>query len=160
MRCALSGVRRGRDETPRADRHRRSKSVQFASDGDVARDNSPDDRRRRRRRRDHDHDSAPSDISASDSESHDRHHRRDGPRHRDRGHGDRRRRDPSPTHSDTTEDLPDRFDKHGKRKHEKAEAPGDPIAEKIEEFLSGKGSAGKIFKNITDNFLGGGDKKR
>ena len=154
-----SGVRRGRDETPRADRHRRSKSVQFASDDDVARANSPDDRRHRRRHRDRDYDSAHSDISASDSEGRDRFHRRDDHRRRDRDH-DRRRRDPSPTQSDTTVDLPERFDKHGRRKQERAEAPSDPIADKIEEFLSGKGSAGKLFKNITDNFLGSGDKKR
>ena len=157
--CFSSGVRRGRDETPRADRHRRSKSVQFASDDGIARANSPDDRRHRRHHRDRDYDSAHSDISASDSEGHDRHHRRDGHRRRDRDH-DRRRRDPSPTQSDTTEDPPDRFDKHGRRKQEKADAPGDVIADKIEELLSGKGSAGKLIKNLTDNFLGGGDKKR
>ena len=53
--------------------------------------------------------------------------------------------------------MPERFDKHGRRKPDKGE---DPIADKIEEFLSGKGSAGKLFKNITENFLGGGDKKK
>lgn len=56
--------------------------------------------------------------------------------------------------------MPARFDKNGKPKPQRGE---DPIAEKIEDFLSGKGSAGKLFKNLTDGLLGGGggeEKKR
>ena len=153
----MIGVSRGRDETPRPNRHPRSKSVSFVPDRDVA-PNSPDDRRRRRRRRDRDRDSH-SDASASDSEGHDRHHRRQGTDRRERDR-DRRHREPSPTQSDSTVDLPDRFDKHGKKKLEEGKSGGDPITDKIEQILSGQGTAGKLFKNITENFLGGGDKKR
>ena len=76
--------------------------------------------------------------------------------HRSRRSYDRHEesRSPSPAHSDETIDLPERFDESGRKKPERGE---DPIAEKIEEFLSGKGSAGKLFKNLTDGLLGGGN---
>jgi hypothetical protein len=41
----------------------------------------------------------------------------------------------------------------GRRKPERGE---DPIADKIQDFLEGKGAAGKLFKNLTDGLLGGG----
>jgi hypothetical protein len=31
----------------------------------------------------------------------------------------------------------------------------DPISQKIEDLLAGKGTAGKLFKTLTDGFLGG-----
>ena len=142
---------RGRDETPRPRTHRRSKSVQFASDDEDSRDeqHSPDNRRHRRRRRRRDHDS-PETLSDSDTRETHRHSRT-----KDRGPP--QPREPSPAHSDSTVDLPPRFDKDGRPKPQKGE---DPIADKIEEFLSGKGSASKFLKNITDNFLGGGSSSR
>lgn len=75
--------------------------------------------------------------------------------HRSRRSHDRREepRSPSPAHSDATIDLPERFDERGRKKPERGE---DPIADKIEEFLSGKGSTGKLFKSLTDGLLGGG----
>ena len=65
-------------------------------------------------------------------------------------------KDESENDSDTTIELPPRFDEHGRRKAERGE---DPIADKIEDFLTGKGSAGKLFRSLTDGLLGGGDDK-
>ena len=79
-----------------------------------------------------------SDFSSSPSPDRSRHHRRRV------SHNDVQR-SPSPTHSDATVDLPDRFDKHGRRKPEKGD---DPLADKIDEFLSGKGPAGSIFNKL------------
>lgn len=59
----------------------------------------------------------------------------------------------SPAHSDETIDLPPRFDGQGRKKAERGE---DLVADKIEDFLAGKGSAGKIFRDLTEKVLGGG----
>ena len=132
--------------------------MQFADNSEPS---SPDEARPRRHRRNH----SDPESDAYDSEGSDRrrHRRR---KHRDRKEGrDRRDRgDPrgnendSPSiMSDETEYLPDRFDRDGRKKPERGD---DPLADKIEDFLGGKGSAGKLFKNITEGFLGGGDKDR
>lgn len=52
--------------------------------------------------------------------------------------------------SESTIELPERFDSKGRKKSD------DPIGEKIEEFLQGKGGASKLFKNLTDGLLGEG----
>ena len=141
------GLRTPRNPSPNARTRASSqpalsrKSVQF---DDSVPDLSQRSRNRRRR-------SSRNDTDSYDSESSldDRRNRRSG-RHRVDS------RSPSPASSEETIDLPDRFDQNGRRKAEKGD---DPIAEKIQEILSGKGSAGKIFKNITDGLLGGdGDK--
>lgn len=82
------------------------------------------------------------------------------PRSRRRRH-DRRRasqtdisRSPSPAPSDTTIDLPERFDRYGRRIPERGE---DPLADKIEDLLSGKGAAGKFLEKLTGAFGGGSD---
>ncbi|KAL9590116.1 MAG: hypothetical protein Q9203_001097 [Teloschistes exilis] len=60
-------------------------------------------------------------------------------------------RSPSPTHSDVTVDLPERFDSKGRRIPDKGE---DPLADKVEELLGGGGGGiGKFLKG----FLGGED---
>ena len=59
-------------------------------------------------------------------------------------------RSPSPTPSDATVDLPQRFDEKGRRIPEKDE---DPLADKIEDLLGGRGGFGKFMKG----FLGGED---
>lgn len=86
----------------------------------------------------------------------------DSPRSR-RRHHDRRRasqtdilRSPSPAHSDTTIDMPERFDQYGRRKPERGE---DPLADTIEDLLSGKGAAGKLLGKLTGVFGGGNDDK-
>lgn len=120
-----------------------NKSVQF--DFDTSDTSSPKARRHRRRRSDREF----SDDSYGSENPPDerRHHRSRGSRHHDEP------RSPSPAHSDATIDLPPRFDKDGRPKAQRGE---DPIADKIEDFLAGKGSAGKLFKNLTDGLLGGG----
>ena len=70
------------------------------------------------------------------------------PRHRrhHRSHSqDERKRIPSPAESDATIDLPPRFDQYGRKKPEKGD---DPLADKIEEFLSGKGKGGKWLSKL------------
>lgn len=60
---------------------------------------------------------------------------------------------PSPTLSDTTVDLPPRFDQHGRRRPEKGD---DPLADALEDMLSGKGAAGRLFSKFTGGGLGVG----
>ena len=69
---------------------------------------------------------------------HRRHHRRARSR-------DDVSRTPSPTPSDPTIDLPDRFDQYGRKKPEKGD---DPLADKIEELFSGKGRGGKWLSKL------------
>ena len=54
--------------------------------------------------------------------------------------------------SDDTVDLPERFDKQGRRKL----VPGeDPLADKLEDILAGKGLGRRLFGNFADGLLGG-----
>ena len=54
--------------------------------------------------------------------------------------------------SDETIDLPERFDKQGRKKAEPGE---DFLADKLEEFLKTKGPARRLFGNFADGLLGG-----
>jgi hypothetical protein len=65
----------------------------------------------------------------------------------------------SPADSDATVELPARFDEKGRKKPESGQ---DPLADKIEDILAGKGAAGKIFGNFLDGLLGpdGGRRKK
>lgn len=58
---------------------------------------------------------------------------------------------------DTVEYLPDRFDDKGRRKSDKGD---DPLADKIDEILKGKGAAGKVFGNFMDGLLGPQGRKK
>lgn len=84
----------------------------------------------------------------------------DSPRSRRRRHHRRRAsqtdisRSPSPAHSDSTIDLPERFDQYGRRIPERGE---DPLADKIEDLFSGKGAAGMLLEKLTGAFGGGSD---
>lgn len=119
----------------------------------LASPSSPDKIRKRRYRsgsgEKHQHSTKDSEISPSVAN--------DNPRSRHRHHHRRRAsqndilRSPSPAHSDTTIDLPDRFDQYGRRKPERGE---DPLAEKIEDLLSGEG-VGKLLDKLTGVFGGG-----
>ena len=145
------GLNTSRGPSPRAHERATSqpapnKSVQF--DFDQTSSNGSPDRNRHRRRH-----NARDDYDSYDSESSIDHGYRSN--QRSRRHRDEPRT-PSPAPSDETIELPARFDEHGRRKPEKGD---DPIADKIEEFLAGKGSAGKLFKNLTDGLLGGGGAK-
>lgn len=64
---------------------------------------------------------------------------------------------PSPTHSDMTIDLPERFDQHGRRKPERGE---DAWADKFEDFLNGKGVAGMFLEKLTSGLGSGGGRDR
>ncbi|MCJ1316437.1 hypothetical protein MMC15_001758 [Xylographa vitiligo] len=145
------GLNTPRGPSPRAHERATSqpapnKSVQF--DFDQNSSNGSPDRNRHRRRR-----TARDDYDSYDSESSIDHGHRSN--RRSRRHHDEPRT-PSPAPSDETIELPARFDDKGRRKPERGD---DPIADKIEEFLAGKGSAGKLFKNLTDGLLGGGGAK-
>ena len=73
-------------------------------------------------------------------------HRRE---HRSRGRG-KRSGSPDSVSSDSTVDLPARFDDRGRRLPERGE---DPLADKIEELLHGRGTAGKLFAKITGDLF-------
>jgi hypothetical protein len=89
-----------------------------------------DGRRRHRRRKSHD----PSSSAAGTSSS------RAPDTSQDQG-----------SSSDTL-DLPPRFDKYGRRKV----VPGeDPIGDRFEDIIAGKGVAGKLFGNFADGLFGG-----
>lgn len=79
--------------------------------------------------------------------------------HRSASQNDTMMRSPSssPTLSDTTVDLPPRFDQHGRRRPEKGD---DPLADALEDMLSGKGPAGRLFSKFTGGALGGGTEDR
>ncbi|KAK4992922.1 hypothetical protein LTR50_000828 [Elasticomyces elasticus] len=67
-------------------------------------------------------------------------------------HHNKRSRDPSPA-SDSTVDLPPRFDELGRRV---PEPNPDPLADRIEDVLSGRGGVGGIFGRVVGDLLGGG----
>jgi hypothetical protein len=65
---------------------------------------------------------------------------------------------PSGYDSDGTTDLPPRFDRDGNRK---PESTGNELADRIQDLLAGRGSAGKLFKGLAGGLLegtGGGDR--
>ena len=67
------------------------------------------------------------------------------------------RRVTSPTDSEATIDLPSRFDEKGRKKQE----PGDdPLADKFQDILQGKGPAGKVIGDFIDGLFGSDDKKK
>lgn len=152
------------------DGHRRHSGREGHRDGDRRR-SAPDlydgtasddgERRRRRRRRHHDRDAdqdrnAESDGQTRSDDRRRRRHRksRDPQSSASGSQRGRNRRDSSS--SEETIDLPPRFDQEGRKMDQRGE---DPIADKIQDMLSGKGLAGGIFKRLTQDFLGD-DKKR
>lgn len=77
----------------------------------------------------------------------------DSPRsHRRRASQNDLFRSPSPTPSDATIDMPERFDQYGRRKPERGE---DPLADTIDDLFRGNGAVGKFLENLT-GALGGG----
>lgn len=55
--------------------------------------------------------------------------------------------------SSDTEILPDRFDNEGKKLPERGE---DPLADKLQDILRGRGAAGKFFSRFAGDLLGSG----
>lgn len=138
-----------------------TKSVQFDIDSDFssvssfASPHSPDKIHKRHHRsgggQNHQNSTNDGEISPSAAKN--------SPRSR-RRHHDRRRasqtddiRSPSPAPSDTTVDLPDRFDRYGRRKPEKGE---DLLADKFEDLLRNE-AVGKFLGRLTGAFGGGSD---
>lgn len=120
-----------------------TKSVQFALDSPPSPSPSSHKPKSKGRQR-----------ANSSSDKRDKDHSSDGTvsPDRDRTYRCRHRERPSsPTSSDSTEDLPPRFDERGRRM---SEHDDNPLMNKIDEFLGGKGSTGKILETLG---LGGGD---
>lgn len=63
----------------------------------------------------------------------------------------------SPAPSDETIDLPARFDKSGRKK---AQAGEDPIADRLDDILAGKGATGRLFGNFVDGLFGPEGRKK
>ena len=109
---------------------------------------------RRRRRRDRDGDLSDSSVTPTESSAQPSRRRRHR-RHSISGNDTQAlpRRDSSPSAaSDTTVDLPPRFDKHGRRIPERGE---DPLADRLNDFLGERGPGGKWINKIVGVF--GGD---
>ena len=117
-----------------------SKTVQFDLSPSSSDPNSPDKIRKRRHRssnNDHDNEYDSDSSTLLDHDRHDRHNRRH--HHEKSSHHDRGR-SPSPAHSDSTVDLPERFDEDGRPLEHSGE---DPLVHTIQDLIGG--------------FLGGGD---
>ena len=141
----------------------RTKTVQFALDSPpVSRANSPTQIRKRRQQ-----------SSSSKHSRHDGHasEEDDSSSRKDNSHSDRRNhhgssgddqlRSSSPGDSDSTVDLPERFDERGRSLPQHDD---DPMAH-IEELLSGRGSVGRLLQTIglggeSDDGDGNRDKDR
>ena len=63
----------------------------------------------------------------------------------------------SPADSDATVELPPRFDEKGRKKTEPGE---DPVADRIDAILHGKGATGKLFGNFVDGIFGPEGRKK
>ena len=121
--------------TPRSTSQQRAKSVQFDLDpkeDSPKRRKSPD-----RRKRD-------------DAREEDDRGRRSW-----RSHDNTRSGSPSSVSSGETIDLPPRFDELGRQKGD------DPLADRLEDILNGRGTAGKLFSRLAgDLFTGSGPSRR
>jgi hypothetical protein len=133
------------DSTP-DDTRRRANGPVESRDRERDRERDRDDegrRRHHRRRRSHDPSSSSAGAGVVAGASSSSTSRRD------------RRKDKEGTvegnDSDTTVDLPPRFDEEGRKKADRGE---DPFADKLEDIIAGKGTAGKVFGNFVDGLFG------
>lgn len=163
---ATEGLRTPRQRSPGGvdgTREQGAKSVQF--------DFNKDKGRPRRRRRKHG-----DDDGGGDEESGRRRHRREKRERREgesegatgerRGEGrederssNRHSRSKSPASdaSGGTVELPPRFNEQGRKIPERGD---DRIADNLEDFLNGKGTAGRLFQRFKGDLLGGGSGSR
>lgn len=151
--------RRSRDDRDDGDSTRQRRGQNDGFDNERESDKgfydgpaSDGERRRRRRRRHRDRDRGAESDGQTNSD--DRHRRRRRKHHDPVPPSDRRTSGDNGS-SDETEDLPPRFDKDGRKVAERSE---DPLADKIQDMLSGKGIAGGLFKRFASDFMG--DDKR
>ena len=152
--------------SPEQPRHRHRLERGYEAGDDT--DSTPDDQRRRQRGGGNAGESSrsatlDSEAAAPDDGSRKRHHRRRRS-HDPSSSGDKsslrpdRNQTTSPAESDATVDLPARFDNKGNKR---AEQGDDPLADRIDGILQGKGTAGKMFGNFVDGLFGPeGRKKR
>lgn len=154
------GYEAGDDTDSTADDQRRRNRGLDPGTAEREPDRKDEGTRHHRRRRSHD----PSSSSRRDRD-------RDGERDRDRDrdgsratNGSSRTKDKGKQRqtedggdSDATEELPARFDNAGHKKTERGE---DPVADRLEDLISGKGAAGKVFGNFVDGLFGPERKKR
>lgn len=152
----------------RRDSHSRTRDadedrVRTAREADLS---SGDGERKRRRRRGYRDDDTQSDtdVMPRRDQDVDRDRRRRSGRETDadpqRGGDSRDPRAPLQRHnttgsvqSDSTVDLPPRFDEQGRKMPERGE---DPFMDKINDIFAGRGTAGGLFRRLTGEFLGGG----
>lgn len=132
-------------------RHRHSHSRGYEAEDDT--DSTPDDSRRRNQEssaRSHEAEDA---INGNEKRRHRRRRSRDpSSSQREPSSLDRpRERVASPADSEATVDIPARFDDKGRKK---AAQGDDPLADKFDELLSGKGAAGKVLGNFFDGLFG------
>lgn len=118
-----------------------AKSVQF----DLGSEPTPTDQPRHRRSK--------HDDNRGDKENRRRNSRRDRGSHHDHSRTD----SPDSASSSDTIDLPPRFDERGNPKPQKGD---DPLVDRLDDILSGKGTAGKIFSRLADDLLAGAGSRR
>ncbi len=109
-----------------------------ANDSNAAPENHKAKRKKRRHHREGDNEA---------SSHHHRHHRK----HYERAI--------SPTSDDLgqTSQFEDGFEEQG---HKKAERGEDPVADKLEDILNGRGTMGKLFQKVTGDLVGASSAKR
>jgi len=160
----------GTAEEGQNQRHRGGESSRGYEAGDDT-DSAPDEYRRRQQGQHPSSSSAPGqnippmDSNGDPSSSRRRQHRRrqsyeppsstskakEREQEQDRDRRRPGRQNSSSPDSDVTIDLPERFDKHGKKKPE----PGDDVlADAFQDILTGKGPAGKLFGNFAEGLFG------
>lgn len=111
-------------------------------------ENSTGDRRQNRPPRPRKYD----EYDDHDVDDHDLHEYRSPPKH-SRSNSRSRSDSPSSISSGETVELPPRFDPNGRPVPQRGE---DPLADKLEDFLAGRNSAGKMFQKLTGDLLGSG----
>ncbi|KAL9137202.1 MAG: hypothetical protein Q9175_001596 [Cornicularia normoerica] len=126
-----------------------TKTVQFALDTPPS--SGPNSPKQIRKRRQHASSSKHSQHDGYDSEdgSSSRDKSRSGRRHHSRSSSENQLESSSPAESDSTVELPERFDERGRPLPQQDD---DPMAH-IEELLGGRGSVGRLLQNFG---LGGG----
>jgi hypothetical protein len=120
--------------------------VRFDLDSNIE---FPHERRRAGSRDRHSY--SDSEETVTSSRRHDRRSRRRGRRDRDPASqlfNDKYDRPPHDSDSEDTVELPRRFDEHGNRK---SESIGDELAERLQDLLAGRASAGSFFKGIASS---------
>ncbi|KAF1985502.1 hypothetical protein K402DRAFT_413330 [Aulographum hederae CBS 113979] len=138
------GLRTPRNVSPAKGRHGRSRSVQF----DLPSAETTPEVTKDRQSNSHKGRGSDKETAEDDEDDRGRRHRR----HSEDSH--RKHKRSGSSESDQTVDLPPRFDSDGRRRDE------DPIADTIEDLLSGRGHLGKMVHRFTGDLLSGSNSRR